>query len=92
MLWKHIISHPLLQNTQIVLFLNKCDLLRSECASTRQRSLAHLYRLAKLAAGAKFSNSVVSYGQRPNDYESITTCACHYAGVMRCYKPLDSST
>jgi hypothetical protein len=30
-----------------------------------------MYRLAKLAAGAKFSNSVVSYGQRPNNYESI---------------------
>lgn len=31
MLWKQIISHPLLQNTQIVLFLNKCDLLRGRC-------------------------------------------------------------
>jgi hypothetical protein len=60
--------------------------------STGQGSLAHLYRLAKLAAGAKFSNSVVSYGQRPNNYESITTCACHLCGVMRCYEPLDSST
>jgi len=56
LLWKHIISHPLLQNTQIVLFLNKCDLLRT-----------------KLAAGAKFSHSVVSYGERPNNYESITS-------------------
>lgn len=46
---------------------------------THRGSLAHLYRLAKLAAGTKFSNSVLSYGQRPNDYESITTCACHYA-------------
>lgn len=56
LLWKHIIAHPLLQDTQIVLFLNKCDLLRT-----------------KLAAGAKFSDSVVSYGKRPNDYDSITT-------------------
>jgi len=55
LLWKHIISHPLLQNTQIVLFLNKCDLLRN-----------------KLEAGSKFGNFVVSYGDRPNDYESIT--------------------
>ena len=62
-----------------MLFLNKCDLLRSECNLLRLGSLAHLYRLAKLAAGAKFSHSVVSYGDRPNDYESITTCACLYA-------------
>lgn len=47
--------------------------------STRQGSLAHYYWLVKLAAGAKFSHSVVSYGDRPNDYESITTCAYHYA-------------
>jgi len=56
MLWKQIIAHPLLQNTQIVLFLNKCDLLKT-----------------KIAAGTKFSNFVVSYGKRPNDYESITS-------------------
>ncbi|KAF8813717.1 guanine nucleotide-binding protein alpha-4 subunit [Phlegmacium glaucopus] len=55
LLWKHIIAHPLLQNTQIVLFLNKCDLLRT-----------------KLEAGTKFGKFVVSYGDRPNNYESVT--------------------
>jgi len=33
LLWKHIIAHPLLQHTQIVLFLNKCDLLRAKLAA-----------------------------------------------------------
>jgi hypothetical protein len=52
------VSNPLLANTNLVLFLNKCDILQH-----------------KLAAGVRFAASVVSYGDRPNDFESVSKCA-----------------
>lgn len=33
LLWKTIVSHPLLKKTDLVLFLNKCDILRSKLES-----------------------------------------------------------
>ncbi|KIJ61417.1 hypothetical protein HYDPIDRAFT_96606 [Hydnomerulius pinastri MD-312] len=33
LLWKNIVSHPLLKKTDLVLFLNKCDILRAKLAS-----------------------------------------------------------
>jgi guanine nucleotide-binding protein subunit alpha len=32
-LWKNIVSHPLLKKTDLVLFLNKCDILRAKLES-----------------------------------------------------------
>jgi hypothetical protein len=64
LLWKAIVANELLARTALVLFLNKCDLLR-----------------AKLAAGARFADSVVSYGDRPNDFESVSKCASCAWGV-----------
>ncbi|KAJ7209639.1 guanine nucleotide binding protein, alpha subunit [Mycena pura] len=58
-LWKMIVSSPLLKETSLILFLNKCDILK-----------------AKLASGQKFSEWVVSYGERPNDFE-------HTSGYMK---------
>ncbi|EDR12566.1 guanine nucleotide-binding protein alpha-4 subunit [Laccaria bicolor S238N-H82] len=55
-LWTSIVSHPLLKNTNLVLFLNKIDILQS-----------------KLAFGIKIADYVVSYGDRPNDYEHAST-------------------
>ncbi|KAJ7782839.1 guanine nucleotide-binding protein alpha-4 subunit [Mycena metata] len=52
LLWKTIVSSPLLKDTSLILFLNKCDILK-----------------AKLASGQKFAEYVVSYGERPNDFE-----------------------
>ncbi|KAJ7874772.1 guanine nucleotide binding protein, alpha subunit [Mycena olivaceomarginata] len=52
LLWKTIVSSPLLKQTSLILFLNKCDILK-----------------AKLQSGQKFSEYVVSYGDRPNDFE-----------------------
>lgn len=57
-LWKSIVSNKLLARVNIVLFLNKCDLLQR-----------------KLATGARVSQYMVSYGDRPNDYESVSKCA-----------------
>ncbi len=58
LLWKSIVSNPLLAKTSLVLFLNKTDILKD-----------------KLAAGIRFGHFIVSYGNRPNDYESTSTCA-----------------
>lgn len=59
MLWKSIVANRLLARVNIVLFLNKCDLLQR-----------------KLAAGARIGSYMISYGDRPNDYESVSKCAC----------------
>ncbi|KAF9486542.1 G-alpha-domain-containing protein [Pholiota conissans] len=53
-LWRSVVSNKLLANVNIVLFLNKCDLLQS-----------------KLAAGVKLNQFMISYGDRPNDYDSV---------------------
>jgi hypothetical protein len=57
LLWKSIVQNPLLKRTNLVLFLNKCDILK-----------------AKLASGIKLGDYIVSYGRRPNDFESGSQC------------------
>ena len=57
LLWRTVVSNKLLENVNIVLFLNKCDLLED-----------------KLTAGIKLSSHMTSYGDRPNDYETICRC------------------
>jgi guanine nucleotide-binding protein subunit alpha len=57
LLWKAIVSNPLLKKTELILFLNKCDILR-----------------AKLASGIRLADYIVSYGSRPNDFESASQC------------------
>ncbi|KAH8116109.1 G-alpha-domain-containing protein [Phellopilus nigrolimitatus] len=52
LLWKSVAANPLLAKTNLVLFLNKCDVLR-----------------AKLRAGIRLGKYVISYGDRPNDFE-----------------------
>ncbi|KAF8886520.1 guanine nucleotide binding protein, alpha subunit [Infundibulicybe gibba] len=56
-LWTSIVSNPLLKNTNLILFLNKIDIMKS-----------------KLASGIKLADYVVSYGERPNDFENTSTC------------------
>lgn len=55
LLWKSVVSNKLLANVNIVLFLNKCDLLQ-----------------AKLDAGIRLNQHMVTYGDRGNDYESVS--------------------
>ncbi|KAJ4470929.1 guanine nucleotide binding protein, alpha subunit [Lentinula aciculospora] len=55
LLWKGVVSNKLLEKVNIVLFLNKCDLLQ-----------------AKLNAGVRLNEHMVTYGDRPNDYHSIS--------------------
>lgn len=56
LLWKSIVSNPLLAKTSIVLFLNKIDIFK-----------------AKLEAGVQLGKYIVSYGNRPNDFESTSS-------------------
>ncbi|KAI9459695.1 guanine nucleotide binding protein, alpha subunit [Lactarius psammicola] len=55
LLWRAVVSNKLLDKVPIVLFLNKCDLLRE-----------------KLEAGVRLKSHLVTYGDRPNDYESVS--------------------
>lgn len=59
MLWRLVCASKLLQNTQMILFLNKYDLLDQ-----------------KLRRGVKVKDHVRSYGDRPNDVETVSKCAC----------------
>ncbi|RDB29275.1 Guanine nucleotide-binding protein alpha-4 subunit [Hypsizygus marmoreus] len=71
LLWKAVVSNKLLANVNIVLFLNKCDLLQ-----------------AKLEAGVRLNQHMVSYGDRPNDYESVSKYFRHKFGALhQAYTP-----
>jgi len=65
LLWKLVVSNKLLANVNIVLFLNKCDLL-----------------LAKLEAGVRLNHHMISYGDRPNDYDSVSKYFRNKFGVI----------
>ncbi|KAL4251985.1 P-loop containing nucleoside triphosphate hydrolase [Abortiporus biennis] len=54
LLWKMVCSNKLLAKVEVVLFLNKCDILAS-----------------KLKSGIRLAKYVRSYGDRPNDAESV---------------------
>ncbi|GJE86413.1 G-alpha-domain-containing protein [Phanerochaete sordida] len=56
LLWKSIVSNPLLARTSLVLFLNKIDILQH-----------------KLSLGIQLGHYIVSYGNRPNDYQNTST-------------------
>ncbi|KAL1746019.1 guanine nucleotide binding protein, alpha subunit [Schizophyllum fasciatum] len=71
-LWQTIVSNRLLQNTTIILFLNKIDLMQQ-----------------KLASGIRLRDYVVSYGDRPNDYESAAAyLKKKFAAIMREQSPV----
>lgn len=55
LLWRAVVSNRILARVPVVLFLNKCDLLRE-----------------KLQAGVQLKTHLVTYGDRPNDYESVS--------------------
>ncbi|KAF8629170.1 hypothetical protein AX17_005755 [Amanita inopinata Kibby_2008] len=72
LLWKSVVSNPLLKRTEVVLFLNKIDILK-----------------AKLAAGVSFGHYVISYGDRPNDFEHASAyLKKKFAALHRQYSPL----
>ncbi|KAJ6497806.1 guanine nucleotide binding protein, alpha subunit [Mycena sanguinolenta] len=71
LLWKTIVSSPLLKDTSLILFLNKCDILK-----------------AKLESGQRFNEYVVSYGDRPNDFEHCSQyMKKKFAMIAKQYSP-----
>ncbi|KAG2748662.1 G-alpha-domain-containing protein [Suillus brevipes Sb2] len=71
LLWKAIVSNPLLKKTELILFLNKCDILRS-----------------KLASGIRLADYIVSYGSRPNDFESASQyLKKKFVGLLKEHSP-----
>ncbi|KAL1679601.1 guanine nucleotide binding protein, alpha subunit [Schizophyllum commune] len=71
-LWQTIVSNRLLQNTSIILFLNKIDLMQQ-----------------KLASGIRLRDYVVSYGDRPNNYETASAyLKKKFAAIMREQSPV----
>lgn len=56
-LWSSICASKLLAKTQLILFLNKCDLLRR-----------------KLKRGVKVNQFLPSFGDRPNEVNSVVKC------------------
>jgi len=65
LLWRSVVSNKLLSNVNIVLFLNKCDLLQ-----------------AKLESGVRLNHHMISYGDRPNDYDSVSKYFRNKFGVI----------
>ncbi|KIK71535.1 hypothetical protein GYMLUDRAFT_211852 [Collybiopsis luxurians FD-317 M1] len=64
LLWKGVCANKLLSNVNMILFLNKCDLLQ-----------------AKLEAGVHLNEYMLSYGDRPNDYNSVSKYFRHKFGT-----------
>ena len=60
-------SNPLLAPTNLVLFLNKCDVLK-----------------AKLAAGIRLGKYVISYADRPNDFQHASECESSFFSFLVC--------
>ncbi|KIY48417.1 G-alpha-domain-containing protein [Fistulina hepatica ATCC 64428] len=72
LLWSSIVSNKLLKSTEIILFLNKCDLLKQ-----------------KLEAGIKVKDYVVSFRDRRNDFETVTTYLQRkFAGILKDRSPV----
>jgi len=78
LLWKHLVGNKLLKDTQMVLFLNKLDILRGwkTTPTFLLIPLIHHHAAAKLKSGIRFADYVVSYGDRQNDVTTITLCKC----------------
>ena len=66
LLWGSICSSGLLMKTQLILFLNKCDLLHK-----------------KLKQGTKVARYIPSYGDRPNNLQSVIACGLNTSCSLR---------
>ncbi|KZT03259.1 G-protein alpha subunit [Laetiporus sulphureus 93-53] len=65
--WKLVCSSKLLARTEIILFLNKCDLLDQ-----------------KLQSGVLVKEHVRSFGDRPNDVDTVSKYfALHFKDIMK---------
>ncbi|PPQ87940.1 hypothetical protein CVT25_001125 [Psilocybe cyanescens] len=71
LLWKAVCSSKLLANVDLVLFLNKCDILEK-----------------KLNSNIRLAKYVRSYGDRPNDLDSVSKyLRGKFSAIHREYSP-----
>ncbi|KAF7360865.1 hypothetical protein MSAN_01116100 [Mycena sanguinolenta] len=72
-LWTSIMSNKLLQNTKIILFLTKVDLLHVLIISVLVALCAFAKCMqAKLTSGVRFADYIPSYGGRANDFDTVS--------------------
>ena len=77
-----IVSNKLLRNFNTILFLSECGLL--QVRSSLSPSITVLtFRQAKLDASFRPNQHMVSYGDRPNDYDSISDRLLHLHSEFR---------
>ncbi|VDC04222.1 unnamed protein product [Peniophora sp. CBMAI 1063] len=65
LLWRSVVSNKLLQHVNLIIFLNKCDLLK-----------------AKLESGVRLNQYLLTYGERPNDYDSVSRYLRNKFGLL----------
>ncbi|KAJ7614196.1 G-protein alpha subunit-domain-containing protein, partial [Roridomyces roridus] len=71
-LWKDVVSSSVFERTNIILVLNKVDLMSVNSCEN----------------GVRFADYVISYGDRPNDFESTSTyLRKHFASIHKQYSP-----
>ncbi|KAG6835543.1 hypothetical protein H0H93_000367 [Arthromyces matolae] len=82
-LWDSVVSNKLLQHVDITVLFTKVDILKGKYVShglaldvnaTGANDIFRSIALEKLAAGVLFKQFVYSYGDRPNDYKTVTDC------------------
>lgn len=61
-------------DVSIILFLNKIDLLQVIISRSHILQLMGICSQAKLKAGVRLKDHLMQYGDRPNDFESVSRC------------------
>lgn len=77
-LWKMICSCKLLENTQIILFLNKVDLCTFTYLELRFQADTSQLVEKKLKSGIRVKDHVPSYGERENDVRTAAQCKSRF--------------
>ncbi|TFK67591.1 G-alpha-domain-containing protein [Pluteus cervinus] len=71
-LWSSIVQNPLLRQTNLILFMNKIDIMRQ-----------------KLANGVMLKDYVISYQDRPNDFENASAYLMKkFGGILKQKSPV----
>lgn len=67
LLWKSLCKNPLLKKCNLILFMNKTDLMAK-----------------KLQAGVRLARYIPSYGTRPNDFTTASSCRLVHIADRAC--------
>lgn len=90
LLWKTVCSNKLLANVDLVLFLNKCDILETKLKAGVRYALGFL----SLVSGHRthtiwwtswlyrLAKYVKSFGDRANNLETVSKCECSLSSYL----------